>query len=279
MFQVKKMTTKDFDFAVRLTDTMNWQLTEEDFEFMLRLEPEGCSVLLHNSRRVGILTTISFDKIGWIGNVIVDEDCRKRGAGSLLVKHAMDYLANKKVETVGLYAYLNAISFYTRLGFTYDSEFIVLQGRGFSSSKKPTVRKANEEDLSKIFECDDFCFGASRKKLLEPIIVNTNNLCYVSIEDEEMLGYAMAKVYEGVAELGPLVCRENCGNVATDLLKTILTRLNDFDFSVCVPEKESLILDFLKNSGLVEKFRVARMFFQPHALKKCVYMAESLERG
>lgn len=91
MFQVKKMTTKDFDFAVRLTDTMNWQLTEEDFEFMLRLEPEGCSVLLHNSRRVGILTTISFDKTGWIGNVIVDEDCRKRGAGSLLVKHAMDY--------------------------------------------------------------------------------------------------------------------------------------------------------------------------------------------
>jgi ribosomal protein S18 acetylase RimI-like enzyme len=278
MFHVEKMTARDFDFAVRLTDTMNWQLTEEDFKFMLRLEPEGCFVLLDDSRRVGVLTTISFDRIGWIGNVIVDEEYRKKGAGSMLVKHAMDYLASR-VETVGLYAYMNTISFYSRLGFTYDSDFVILQGKASSSPKKTTLRKANEEDVSAIIECDELCFGASRKKLLEPIMINGNNLCYVSFEDGEMLGYAMAKVYEGAAELGPLVCREDCGNVAIDLLKTILTNLNNFDFLACVPAKESLILDFLKNSGLVEKFRVARMFSQPIALKKCVYMAESAERG
>jgi len=48
---------------------------------------------------------------------------------------------------------------------------------------------------------------------------------------------------------------------------------------LCMPRKESSIINVLIESGFAEDFRVARMFFKPQTVKDCVYVAESLERG
>jgi GNAT superfamily N-acetyltransferase len=275
------MSVEDLDFAVRLTDTMNWQLTEEDFEFMLQLEPEGCFTLTEDNKRIGLLTTISFDGMGWIGNVIVDEKHRRKGAGPILVEHAVDYLIKKRVNTVGLYAYLNAVNFYRRLGFTYDSDFIVLHGKGSLSKIEVTtnIRMAEKKDLHEIIAHDGSCMGVSRGKLLEPILLNTDNSCYLMTRDGGIVGYVSAKVYKGLAELGPLVCGKGDSEVAVDLLKAIIGRLESFELSACLPKKETTVVGFLTDSGFRESFRVARMFFGTPRVHDCVYMAESLERG
>ncbi len=279
MFKIKKMTPDNFEFAVNITDTMNWKMAEEDFEFMLKLEPKGCFVLLDDSEKIGIATTISFGKVGWFGNLIVAETHRNKGAGSQLVKHAIKYLTNKKAETIGLYAYLDKIPFYRKLGFEYDSEFIVLGGRGFSSLTMTNLREAKRGETQDIINFDKACFGASRKKLLEPILLDPNNSCYMATEDGQMLGYAAAKPYEDTAELGPLVCKQGRSDIAINLLKVNLNRLEGFDAYTCVPKKESAILNMLMKHGFKENFRVARMFFKPCTIKDCIYIAESLERG
>ena len=279
MLSVKKMSIEDFEFAVRLTDTKGWSFVEEDFQFMVELEPEGCFVSFDNSERIGIITSVGFGKIGWFGSLIVEEKHRKKGAGALLVRHVINYLKGKNVETVGLYAYTDTISFYEHLGFKYDSDFLVLEGTAFASPVKTDVRLARREDFQRIIDYDSSCFGASRKKLLEAIRRNMNNLCYVSAENGQMLGYIVAKVYEGVSEIGPLVCERGRTDIAVDLLKTVLNKLEGFEVSFCIPEKESAILNFLVKSGISERFRVARMFFKPPKIKDCVYIAESLERG
>lgn len=279
MFHVKNMTPKDFEFAVRLTDTMNWKLSAEDFEFIMKLEPHGCFVLFDGSERIGIVTVISFGKMGWFGNLIVADTHREKGAGSLLAKHAVNYLTSKGVRTVGLYAYTDKIPFYERLGFEYDSEFAVLIGEGFSSPMKPDPRKARKEDIGEIVKFDKICFGGSRERLLSHILLNPHNQCYKYTENGKMIGYAAAKVYEDMAELGPLVCRKGRNDVAIALLKANLNKLQGLEVSVCMPKKESSILNELTISGFAENFRVARMFFKPQTLKDCVYAAESLERG
>jgi hypothetical protein len=43
MFNVKQMSLEDVQFAVQITDTMNWNLTEKDFEFMMSLELKDAS--------------------------------------------------------------------------------------------------------------------------------------------------------------------------------------------------------------------------------------------
>jgi ribosomal protein S18 acetylase RimI-like enzyme len=223
---------------------------------MLNLEPEGCFV-----------------------NLIVEEKHQRKGAGSLLVHHVIDYLTSKNVEVVGLYSYIDAVPFYEKLGFKYDSDFVVLEGKASTSPVEVNIREVKAEDLQKIIDYDSSCFSASRRKLLETVFHKANNLCYSSIENGQVLGYIMAKVYEGMAEVGPLVCNPKGSDIAINLVKTVLNRLEDLEVSFCVPKKESAILDFLGKSGFSERFHVARMFFKPISLKDCICIAESLERG
>lgn len=279
MLRVKRMTPEDFEFAIRLTDTQGWNFIEEDFKFMTSLEPEGCFVLFDDSKRVGIVTSIGFDKLGWLGNLIVEEKYRRKGAGALLVKSVIEYLSSKNVNNVGLYAYVNTIPFYEKLGFKYDSDFVVLEGKAFTASVESSLRVAKEEDFQRIVDYDSYWFGASRKKLLDAILQSASNPCFLSVESERIVGYVMAKVYDGIAEIGPLMCLRERETVAIDLLKAILNKLAGSEVSLCLPKKESAIISFLMRSGFTERFSVARMFLKPFNAKDCFYLAESLERG
>ncbi len=279
MFHVEKMKADDFPFAVQLANTMNWNMAIEDFEFMMKLEPQGSFVLFHGSERLGICTSVSFGRVGWCGNFIVKEDVRGEGAGSLLIKHAIEYLKNKGVETVGLYAYPHLVRFYESFGFEPDIDFLVLQGKAGLLPTEGAVRKAKQQDAPEVIDFDSQCFGANRKKLLEPILLDTGNLCYIATENEEIAGYVAAKVYGTMAEVGPLICHANHVEAAAVLLKTILSRLNGLAVSMCIPKKEAALLNMLSNAGFREDFPVARMFLGPAVAKNCIYTAESLERG
>ncbi len=191
----------------------------------------------------------------------------------------MKYLAAGKVETVGLYAYLERIAFYRRLGFKYDSEFVVLKGEGFHSPGRRGIRKADAKDVDRVIDYDRKCLGISRSKLLRPILLDPDNLCYVSLDDGQIQGYVVAKVYDKMAELGPLLCRKDRSDVAVELLRAVINSLEGFDISVFIPKKEESILELLSRSGFEESFRVARMFLGPAAFGDFVYGAESLERG
>jgi GNAT superfamily N-acetyltransferase len=281
MFHVEKMKVYDFPFAVQLANTMDWNMALEDFEFMAKLEPKGCFVLFQGSERVGIATSVSFGKVGWFGNLIVKEDHRKKGAGAFLVKHAVDYLKGTGVETIGLYAYLHLIGFYENFGFKPDVDFLVLRGKAVSSATegKLQLREAKKQYILALMDFDCRCFGARRKKMLEPILLNTGNLCYVSVDNHEIIGYGAAKVYDEMAEVGPLICRQNRVDIAVALLKTILGKLRNLDVFTCVPTEETALLETLFKAGFRESFRVTRMFLGPAVAKNCTYIAESLERG
>ena len=279
MFQIRTMSNEDFLFAVRITSRMGWNLVEDDFKFMMELEPEGCFVALDNNERIGLATTVSYGKIGWFGNLVVNEAYRNKGAGSQLVKHSVAYLLGKHVKTVGLYAYENRIRFYNRLDFKYDSDFMVMKGKGFPSPPNSNVKRAQESDIAKVVEYDESCFGSSRRKLLKPLLLDQDNLCYTVSENGHVSAYVVAKVYRGMAELGPLVCPAERISLALDLLKTVLDRLNGVEVSLFLPAEETTTINMLKGRGFTEEFHVSRMFYGLPVVKNCIQTAESLERG
>jgi ribosomal protein S18 acetylase RimI-like enzyme len=281
MFRAETMRTEDFPFAVQLANTMNWNMAPADFEFMSKLEPQGCFILFQGTERVGVATSVSFGKVGWFGTLIVKEECRKRGAGTFLVKHAIEYLRSTGVETIGLYAYPHLIEFYENLGFKSDVDFVVFQGKAvpFLTETPLQLREAKRQNFPSLVDFDAQCFGAYRKKLLEPMLLSKGNLCYVSIDNPELAGYVMAKVYEQMAEVGPLMCRLDRVDVALALLQTILGKLRNLDVFICVPAAETALVEWLSKAGFRENFRVARMFLGPAVAKNCIYIAESLERG
>jgi GNAT superfamily N-acetyltransferase len=279
MFRIKIMSQEDIEFAVQITNQMSWNLTFADFEFMIELEPNGCFVLLEDSERIGLATTINFGAVAWFGNLIINESRRRRGAGSLLVKHSIKYLIKQRAKSIGLYAYTERIPFYNRLGFEKDSEFTVLTGKGTISPVESTAKDVEKHDLQAVIEFDRSCFGAPRRKLLEPIILDPDNVCKILVEGKRLVGYAVAKVYGHMGEIGPLTCRKQREDEAINLLRAVLRELKGYEVSMYVPNKESIILDFLRRLGFAESFHVARMFRGQPVAKNCVYMAESLERG
>jgi GNAT superfamily N-acetyltransferase len=252
MLQVQTMSGDDFAFAVRLTDTMSWKLAEEDFQFMTAVEPEGCFIIRDAAERIGVATTIRFGQVGWLGNVIVREEHRGRGAGSLLVQHALDYLTTHGVQTIGLYAYPNRIPFYLRLGLVYDSDFLVLTGHADPPSEQDAPRAATAHDTRAILDLDHRCFGASRRKVLTPLLRAPENGCYVSLQEEALRGF---------------------------VVKAALNRVRGHEVVVCLPANEAFLWRPLLRWGLREAFRVARMFYGSPQLTDCIHMAESLERG
>lgn len=279
MFQVKTMGVDDFPFATQLANTLNWNMAIEDFNFITSLEPKGCFVLFEGSERLGIATTISFGKVGWFGNLIVKEKYRNKGGGSLLVKGALNYLHSKKVETIGLYAYTGLIDFYKNFDFKLDENFSVLHGKPLVGKPEKLQAKASKQDIPEIIEFDSKYFGASREKLLKPILREKDNLCYFSPENNKIAGYVAAKVYSEMAEVGPLICQANRTDAAVSLLETVLAKLNSVEVSMCMPKKENYLISMLFKMGFEEDFKVSRMFLGPTIAKDCIYMAESLGRG
>lgn len=283
MFTVQKMKQKDFPFAVELANTMNWNMTEADFAFNTQMEPNGCFVLKDNSGNMGLATCIAYEKVGWFGNLIVEETQRKHGAGTLLLKHAVNYLRGIGVATIGLYAYKHLINFYNSVGFVGDAEFSVMKAEEIASPA--TLQDPlkfgfpTQQEISQIIELDAACFGGSRAKLLRTILADKDNVCCIAKEKGEVDGFALAKVYDGMAELGPLVCSRNCNETARALLSSVLCKLEESEVYMCLPSNEAELMQEANRFGFKEEFGVVRMFLGAPVQKDCIYFAESLERG
>jgi predicted N-acetyltransferase YhbS len=279
MLQAKPMRPEDFVFAVELANTMDWNMATEDFEFMTQLEPEGCLVLFEGSKPVGISTCISYGKVGWFGNLIVMEEYRHKGAGSFLVKHAVEYLLRKGVETIGLYAYPILTKFYSNQGFKADEDFAVLRAQIQETLTKEELSQIGKHNIQAVTKFDKECFGGDRKRLLESIILDEGNISYCVSKDNEVVGYVAATVYERMAWVGPLICQRGNRDASVALLKAALEKLAGKTVYLALPKKETLLVNMLFSLGFKQDFDVVQMFFGPKVAKNCIYLAESLERG
>ncbi len=280
MFRVGNMKPKDFPFAVELANMSGWDMADVDFEYMSTLEPDGCFVLWQGRERVGIATCINYGKLGWFGNLAVKSEFRRKGAGRFLVEHAIEYLEKQGVKSVGLYAYQHLLGFYERIGFKPLDDFIVLNGTlqaKIAKGKEPA--NANENDIAKLAKFDTDCLRWERERLLQSMLREEGNLCYVSSINGDTQGFVMAKVYGEVAEIGPLISKRDREPVALKLAGAVLTKLNGLEVYAYLPACEKLLLDVFLAAGLKEKFRVTRMFLGSATAQSCVYMPESLERG
>jgi len=283
MLSVDKMSQSDFAFAVELVNTMNWNMTEADFAFNIQMQPDGCFILRENSKPIGLATCISYGKIGWFGNLIVDENHRKQGSGTRLVNHAVNYLRSVGVTTVGLYAYTHLVNFYGNVGFETNTEFLAMKAEKIlcpnNSRSETKFETPKQQDIPQIIELDATCFGGSRAKLLSEIISVKGNICYIEKENDKVNGFAGAKVYEGMAEVGPMVCPRTHTKNAKSLLYAVMVKLEGSEAYAYLPSNDASLVREIGKFGFNEEFRVVRMFLGFPAQKDCIYLAESLERG
>jgi len=279
MFHVKKMEAKDYSFAVQLSNTLDWKMTNRDFEFMSTIEPLGCFVLYDDSQKIGVATTVCYNRIGWFGSFVVKKEYRNQGAGSILLHTAITYLRNENVQKIGLYSYPELTGFYEKFGFRKDMEFIAFQGNPYKLKDSEEITVAKKDDFSKLLDFDKNCIGFNRKKTLDLIFSDKNNIIYFSNQNNFIKGYIATKIYNHQVEIGPLVARSNFESIVTDLLTKALFDLSGYNASIYVPKNSKEIINLLLTFGLKKDTNLVRMFLGSPINIDCLYLPESLERG
>ena len=94
-----------------------WISDEGEIAFLRKSFPQGCLVKRVQGFPVAFITAVRYDRSGWIGNLLVHPDLRRRGIGEELMAQALETLKLAGVETVWLTASSSGKSLYERLGF------------------------------------------------------------------------------------------------------------------------------------------------------------------
>jgi len=273
-FSIRKFTLEDADFAFQITEREGWGYSKNDFISMLEAglgnhfiaeEDEG-------KRRIGMISTYNYGgKLGWIGNVVVLEEFRQRGVASTLVKHAVNNFRTEGIKTLRLYSYLQAEPLYQKLGFIREGVLGVFSTRfrdrrsqtgSKASNSKGNLMTVDEVNLERLFQLDEKCFGADRKKILKSMIQDKNAVSFVrtqGISRDKILGYAVASKGETECDIGPMVCDPRREDIARELVEAAMDHFKVEKFSVVTALDNVTSTKILRKLGYEKTIEVVRM--------------------
>lgn len=258
--KIRLMNHEDIPFALSLTDSLNWGNTKDEFERLLSVEPEGCFIAEVARERTGMVTSVSYGEVGWIGNVVVIPEYRNKGMGTKLMLQAMDYLKGKGAETIELEAEQRPVALYKRLGFKELCKSLRFSGTG-KIIEAHNINLMQDSNLDDVLKLDKETFGANRGKALNKAYQQFSHLCFVSYKSQELIGYIMAKERKGLFQIGPWICQPEYMQEAEELLKAVLYKLRGEKIKIGVLELNNNSLTILKKYQYKEIEPAIRMFY------------------
>lgn len=254
---IRSMTTNDIELGMRLKGQAGWNQIPADWQRFLALEPEGCFVAEWDGQPVATTTTCTFDTVGWIAMVLVDESFRHRGIATQLVQHALEYLDACSVSTVRLDATCYGRPVYERIGFVAEHDFVRLQGVACSPHDNSATIAAPRGQFDSLCVLDRQATGTNRKRLLEHLATAHPTNVRVVEASGSVAGYTMLRPGANATQIGPAVAlTEEAG---TSLGDWALSRCGNKPAFIDVPVDNRPAIDWAQRRGLIEQRRFTRM--------------------
>lgn len=264
MSKIKEMTTVDIEFAVSLTNSENWANTEFDFERLIKLNPNGNFVACDdNNKKVGIITTVMFGRLAFVGNLIVSEKYRGRGIGRGLMEHALKYLGEQKtITSIELDGDFPAVELYRKLCFK-DKYF------SFRFCRKPADNdncnsgtiEASIVEPSKIIELDNKLIditNISRDKFLTEFIELHNGQVYIT-DDNKTSGFSIVrKCFGDYYVIGPTMA--DSPKSAELLIQSVIENYSSDVIYAGVPEINRSAVEIMLKNGFCYEQPSLRMY-------------------
>ena len=202
----------DLDPFLALAKEEGWICDRWEFEFLLENFPQGCFVCREKGTALGYITSVKYGKSGWIGNLLVHPDARRRGIGRWLMESAVAGLLRSGVETVWLTASADGAGLYRKLGFLTIDSIDRWAGEGGGECGTHPVGF----DGAAIVEVDRAGWGDRRDSLLQ--VTSGRGRVYGSSE-----GFLCCQQWEDGVQIGPWGCLS--GSLAKGLLEQALSRI------------------------------------------------------
>jgi ribosomal protein S18 acetylase RimI-like enzyme len=168
--KLRLLHAADLAAALELSRLAGWNQTTDDWQRLLRLEPQGCFGIEVDDRIVATTTLLCYGtRLAWIGMVLTMPDYRRMGFAQRLVQAALERSAALKIESVKLDATAQGLPLYEKLGFRTEQivERWYHDGRWTHAPLKP-VPPSVQYSLAADLEA----FGADRASLLRELALH-----------------------------------------------------------------------------------------------------------
>ena len=246
MVDFRVMTREDKMFFTQLMDMVGWGMTPQDYSRMLKFSPDGLFIASIDGFDLGMISTINYGKIAWIGNLVVLPNSRGKGIGEGLMMKSMEYLKGEGVESIKLDSVQLAIPLYRRLGFR--DEYRSLRYKGVASENRvSTPIQMKVEDLKIVGEYDQSVFKAPRHNLLRYVYKKNPELAFTAWDSEKLVGYIMAKYGKFNVKIGPW--QSESPEIAEELLYSVMNQVVGYDLWVGLPEGNTHGVSILEKLG------------------------------
>ena len=224
---IRPVCEGDLASSVKFNEEAGWTDTAEDTRRLMRCEPQGFLIAELQGKPVGQIFSISYDKSGWIGFLVVLRKLRRQGIGSALIRKGIAYLKDSNVQTISLEARPEYVSFYEQMGF--ESEFKTWKFRCVNK-RASMVDKSNEHlmhnsDLREVSDLDSNLFSGDRSRVLEGILADNPDSCYVARYEGKLKGYVMCRPTRTGFRIGPWICDSQAPVTAQALLVSAMNSI------------------------------------------------------
>ncbi len=200
-------------------DMLDFRLVEDDevepdwfltrMRDYIALEPDGCFALVESGRPLGMVTTVCYQKTGWIGWLYVVEAERGKGLGEQLMRQALGYCITRGMRSIVLEAVVEAVSLYRRCGFKsqFQTQHFIVEPGNFQPAAHDSVavHEFTPEDLPRLKSLDQALFSQDRFRHLEVLTANPNFAGWVAESDSQSVGYLFSTATSKGRQVGPLV--------------------------------------------------------------------------
>lgn len=233
-----------------------WICESWELSFLLRVFPRGCFVWRDLGGSRGYITSIRYGKSGWIGNLLVQENARRRGIGRQLMEAAIASLLRNGVETVWLTASEEGAGLYRKLGFFPSDTVCRWTGKGTRRHRM----QQNSLDMELVSAVDRAGWGDRRDALLGATLGRSR---FYSSSG----GFVCCQQWDDGVQIGPWGCL--IPNQAAQLLDGALAGAGRQVF-LDVPMGNHLATALLKERGFMVKgsnllmYLGAEPMYRPH---------------
>lgn len=192
--------------ACRLSTQAGWNQQEDDWRRLLRLNPEGVRVWVHDGEVRASYSVMGYgNRVAWIGMILADVACRGRGLGKAAFAGALETTRTGGYSLIGLDATEMGEPIYRKFGF--ESIGPIVRWRGVllppenQTPAPPLLRGMNPG----ILRLDARSTGEDRTGLLQDL-ARTADLFRLDRAGETQ-AYAAVRPGRTARQIGPLVAR------------------------------------------------------------------------
>jgi len=201
---------------------------------------------------VGCANGLLQGNTGWLGNIIVRPDIRRRGTGKALTEALIEFFRMQGVEFQILIATSMGEPVYRQLGFEVVSQYVFFERDDVSSSKDsvPGVRPLTPADEDCVFALDRSVTGEVRQPFLSRFL---DGASVHTGPDGAVDGFCLPGLGNGLV----IASNDAAG------LALMQHKLNQGSKWPVVPDHNQVAADFLRSNGFVETSRAPRMSLGP----------------